>query len=150
MVKSPAPSTLTVPACLLVQARATEGTDPCSVLPGSYVTVVLAGVPAAAAEQLAAAVNAAAAGVPGTGASSSGAHAPPVAFGLMQHETKLTVVHFSARKVGMLQGSCGEGANPNPGCSDAAAAPACPAAAHQLTREGLACACRLLATPTMC
>ena len=70
------------------QARATAGTDPCAVPPGSYVTLVLAAVPAAAAAR---ALERAA-------AFAAGAAPPLTAFGLMQHECKLSVVNFSLKK----------------------------------------------------
>lgn len=56
---------------------------------GSWVAVRLGGVPAAAAARVAERVAAAAAG---------GA-VPLTAFGLLQHEAKLSVVNFSIRKV---------------------------------------------------
>lgn len=93
------------------QARATDGTDPCAVLPGSYVTVVLSGVPASAAAALCASVSAAAAGAP-----SGGALPPPLAFGLLQHETKLSVVHFSVKR------AAGFGAAPGAGSGAGSAA----------------------------
>jgi pre-rRNA-processing protein TSR1 len=94
------------------QARSTDGSDPCSVLPGSWVTVVLADVPAAAAASIlertaaaaAAACSAAAAGVNGmsldaTSVTSSAASAVPLTvYGLLQHEAKLSVVNFSIKK----------------------------------------------------
>lgn len=70
------------------QARATSGADPCAVPPGAYVTLVLAAVPAAAASATLERVAAFAAGA-----------APPLtAFGLLQHEAKLSVVNFGVKK----------------------------------------------------
>ncbi|WIA14484.1 hypothetical protein OEZ85_003006 [Tetradesmus obliquus] len=88
-------------------ARATDGSDPCCVLPGSWVTLVLADVPAAAAAAVlertaaaaaaAAACAAAAAGDDGMSLDARGA-VPLTVYGLLQHEAKLSVVNFSMKK----------------------------------------------------
>jgi hypothetical protein len=59
----------------------TGGTDPCSVEPGSWVCVVLRGVPEAAAATVVARVQACCQGDAG--------QPPLVAFGLMTHEAKV-------------------------------------------------------------
>uniref|UniRef100_A0A383VWG4 Bms1-type G domain-containing protein n=1 Tax=Tetradesmus obliquus TaxID=3088 RepID=A0A383VWG4_TETOB len=93
-------------------ARATDGSDPCCVLPGSWVTLVLADVPAAAAAAVlertaaaaaaAAACAAAAAGDDGmsldAGVTSATGAVPLTVYGLLQHEAKLSVVNFSMKK----------------------------------------------------
>jgi pre-rRNA-processing protein TSR1 len=94
----------------VMQGRATSGSDPCSVLPGSWVTLVLGDVPAAAAAAIVQQTTAATA--PGGGGSDdvgsmltdqSGraleAVLPLVVYGLLQHEAKLSVVNFSMKKV---------------------------------------------------
>jgi pre-rRNA-processing protein TSR1 len=94
-------------------ARCSSGTDPCSILPGSYVTLVLANVPAAAAHAVlqrsaaaAAAVDedgmfdAAAAAAAAAGSGGCSAAVPLVVFGLLQHEAKLSVLNFGLKKVG--------------------------------------------------
>jgi pre-rRNA-processing protein TSR1 len=95
------------------QARCTAGTDPCSVLPGSYVTLVLANVPAAAAaaivQRTAAAAaagddaddvmsDAAAAAAGGAVGAGCAGQLPLVVFGLLQHEGKLSVLNFGLKK----------------------------------------------------
>jgi len=96
-----------------MQARCSSGTDPCSVLPGSYVTLVLADVPAAAAAALLqrTAAAAATAATPAANdvmadddAAAGGgvglcAAVPLVVFGLLQHEAKLSVLNFGLKKV---------------------------------------------------
>lgn len=98
-----------MPCCS--QARATNHTDRSSVPPGSWVRLVLADVPAAAAaaviQRTAAATGSPAAdehSMPvedGTIAAASGPSAavPLVVYGLLQHEAKLSVVNFSLKKV---------------------------------------------------
>ncbi|GLC40690.1 hypothetical protein PLESTB_000032300 [Pleodorina starrii] len=68
--------------------RATADLDPSGVAPGTYVAICIAGVPAAAAARVTAAVAAVAAG----------SAVPLTVFGLMQHEAKLSVVNFAMRK----------------------------------------------------
>jgi len=63
--------------------------------PGCWARVVLSGVPAGAALEWVNAVHAAAAGLPGDGP--SGARCPPSVFGLLRHETRLTVMHLGLR-----------------------------------------------------
>jgi pre-rRNA-processing protein TSR1 len=90
---------------LCLQARSTDGSDPCSVLPGSWVTLVLADVPAAAAAAVLERTAAAAAAACSAGDSSmsldvtsvTGA-VPLTVYGLLQHEAKLSVVNFSMKK----------------------------------------------------
>lgn len=97
---------------VLLQARCTSGSDACSVLPGSYVTLVLADVPEAAAaavvQRTAAAAAAASAAeddammvmdAPGAAAAGGvGCAVPLVVFGLLQHEAKLSVLNFGLKK----------------------------------------------------
>eukprot|EP00879_Flechtneria_rotunda_P011793 GHRR01012320.1.p1 GENE.GHRR01012320.1~~GHRR01012320.1.p1 ORF type:complete len:633 (+),score=247.02 GHRR01012320.1:2-1900(+) len=103
-----------------VVARATDGSDSCSVLPGSYVTVVLADVPAPTAAALVQRTAAAAASTAGTAAAAEDVMAlddvptvgavtghsmpagvvPITVYGLLQHEAKLSVVNFSIKKAG--------------------------------------------------
>lgn len=88
------------------QARCTSGPDPCSVLPGSYVTLVLGNVPAAAAQAVMQRTSAATAAAADDDAMSDaaaaggcGAAVPLVVFGLLQHEGKLSVLNFGLKKV---------------------------------------------------
>lgn len=88
------------------QARCTAGTDPCSVLPGSFVTLVLANVPAAAAAAVLQRTAAAATAgddaddvmLDAAAAAGGGAGLPLVVFGLLQHEGKLSVLNFGLKK----------------------------------------------------
>lgn len=95
----------------VLQGRATSGSDPRSVLPGSWVTLVLGDVPAAAAAAIV--QQTAAATAPGGGGSDDAGSSmltdqsgrgleavlPLVVYGLLQHEAKLSVVNFSMKKV---------------------------------------------------
>jgi pre-rRNA-processing protein TSR1 len=82
------------------QSKATAGTDACSVQPGTYVTVVLADVPAAAAAAIL--QRTAAATAAGSGCAPAAA-VPLVVFGLLQHEAKLSVLNFGLKKVAGYQ-----------------------------------------------
>jgi pre-rRNA-processing protein TSR1 len=67
-----------------------------SVAPGTYVRVALAAVPEAAAARLAQRAQAALCGGGGSGLGGGGA--PPVAFGLLEHESKLSVLNLALRR----------------------------------------------------
>ena len=82
--------------------RATADLDPCAVSPGALVVITVEGVPATAAaaviQRVARLTGPPSSGVSSSGASATGAVAPLVAFGLMQHEGKLSVVHGGIKK----------------------------------------------------
>ncbi len=85
------------------QARASSGADPCAVEAGTYVRITLSGVPAAAAQRLVARTQAATAAA--TAEHGCCAPSPPVCYGLLPHECKLSVVNFGMKKAAGYSGS---------------------------------------------
>lgn len=69
--------------------RASEGLDPCAVEPGTWVRVILKEVSSQQAQTIMTRVSAV----------ESTCQAPLVCFGLMRHEAKMSVAHFSINKV---------------------------------------------------
>ena len=77
--------------------RATEGLDPCSVPPGSYVTIHVSAVPSRLAASVVSRIHMS------KDASTSSPRPPMVAFGLMQHEGRMSVLHAGIKKAAAFE-----------------------------------------------